>query len=281
MIGRFESSHNNDVRPLLFDTNGCSAHFHANIEIVCVKRGAIEIVINGSRRVLRGGEVSVSGPFDIHQYALIEPDSVGRVLIIPLTYAAKFGALTSKKVLEDYFFGGAAFNEIETLFGVLERHIDGDDLTTEGIIDAVLGIVLKNLPFGRAKSVKMEKDVMRDCLTYINANYREEISLEGLAKEFGYSPNHFSKLFNTYLQTGLREYVNTLRADDAAALIRGGADVSAAAFDSGFDCMRTFYRVFKTRFCMTPREYVNRREALLEQAAPDPSVERDLGCCGS
>ena len=54
----------------------------------------------------------------------------------------------------------------------------------------------------------------------------------------------------------LNEFVNGLRVNYAVDAMQQGRDVISAAFDSGFNSLRTFYRAFGRKLGMTPKEYM-------------------------
>lgn len=69
--------------------------------------------------------------------------------------------------------------------------------------------------------------------------------------------NRVAKIMKLYAGTNLNGYINALRLEYAARLMRERADLpmKAVALDSGFRSLRTFYRLFIKRFGMTPTRY--------------------------
>lgn len=262
----YEKHRDKTPEPFIAVTIGADPHYHTHIELICVVRGKIEVRINDEVRILTEGSVAVAGSLDVHAYKNLTDDAEGWVLIAPTKSMGRFEIFTGGRILKDHFFGGEGYGDIRTLIEIGTRYMGSNELALNGVIDAVLGIAAQNLSFCDSESAPMEKDVMREVLLFISENRTEDITLGGLAKRFGYSPNHFSKLFNAHFNVGLKEYLNSVRADRAAELIMSGADVNRAAFDSGFDCMRTFYRAFRSRFGQTPQEYVRGRKRGAEKS---------------
>ena len=64
-------------------------NFHSQIEIYIVRSGAVEILLNSRKHVLRSGGISVSLSYDAHGYRSIE-DSEIAYLIIPRSYCTDF-----------------------------------------------------------------------------------------------------------------------------------------------------------------------------------------------
>src|SRR5699024_6600381 len=56
-------------------------------------------------------------------------------------------------------------------------------------------------------------------LSYIHVNYHEDLTLNGIAKHFGYSPQHVALLFRTYLKQTFLGYLNELRVNKAKYML--------------------------------------------------------------
>ena len=61
----------------------------------------------------------------------------------------------------------------------------------------------------RIKSYK-HLNRLTDITNYIKENYEGDISLESLAKIFGYSPTYLSKMFQKYAKVSYREYLQSI-----------------------------------------------------------------------
>ena len=77
---------------------------------------------------------------------------------------------------------------------------------------------LDNVIIKRVIGLPGEKIVHKnDCLyvngKYIKENYEGDISLESLAKIFGYSPTYLSKMFQKYAKVSYREYLQSIRSE--------------------------------------------------------------------
>lgn len=69
--------------------------------------------------------------------------------------------------------------------------------------------------------------------------------------------NKVASLLRTYAHNNFNGYVNELRMAYAERLLRRDPDITvkALAIDSGFNSLRTFYRMFQQKYGMTPAEY--------------------------
>ena len=72
--------------------------------------------------------------------------------------------------------------------------------------------------------------------------------------------NGVARLMQRYAGTNLNGYINSIRLEYALRLMRENPDlpIKAVAFDSGFRCLRTFYRLFLKKYGVTPTKYKER-----------------------
>ena len=94
--------------------------------------------------------------------------------------------------------------------------------------------------------------------TYISLNFKENITLDLLAKEFCVSKFYISHTFSEKLKVNLSEYVSSIRAKYAAEQLLSTDDsITNIALNSGFSSQSTFNRTFLKIYGMSPREYRN------------------------
>lgn len=104
----------------------------------------------------------------------------------------------------------------------------------------------------RALFDRMEHEIISRKL-YLQPDF----SREELIKLVRISKNRFSPLFKQYANTSFSGYVNNLRLEYAARLLKEYPEYSidSIALSSGISSTTTFYRLFVGRFGMTPAEY--------------------------
>ncbi|HVV00782.1 MAG TPA: AraC family transcriptional regulator [Verrucomicrobiae bacterium] len=94
------------------------------------------------------------------------------------------------------------------------------------------------------------------------ANFRFNLSLEEYAKLCHRSLSSFKRDFQEEFRQPPGKWLRQRRLDYAASLLRDrGMNVTEAAFESGFEDVSHFSRVFKTRFALSPMAF---REAKVE-----------------
>lgn len=100
-------------------------------------------------------------------------------------------------------------------------------------------------------------DVMA-IISYIDENYKSELSLDILANEFNTSPKYISKLVKDKLGISFVEYVAGLRINCAKELLeKTNKNITEVYTEIGFNNRNTFIRTFKNFMGITPSEYRN------------------------
>jgi AraC-like DNA-binding protein len=93
----------------------------------------------------------------------------------------------------------------------------------------------------------------------------EDVSLVNVARQCGVSQGHLSRLFHHTTGLTFREYVAQVRIEHAKALLlHTGKGVTEIAYESGFQSLSQFHRVFQKVFGTTPG--MMRRERPVESA---------------
>ncbi|MBI2729940.1 MAG: AraC family transcriptional regulator [Sphingobacteriales bacterium] len=99
----------------------------------------------------------------------------------------------------------------------------------------------------------MDKRIEKIC-DYIKRHYQKKLLLEDLAGKVNLSPFYFQRLFKQEMNESPTTYINRVRLERAAHLLKAGAEISMAqmAEDCGFSSAAVFNRAFKQWFKMPP-----------------------------
>lgn len=247
MIGYFEDYQKRKHKLLckqLVNT-GCQTHFHGEMELSYILSGVHNITINGVEKTLKSGDIYYCNPYDLHQCD--SPDNGEHILftIRPFEYAPVSNLI--KKSLPN-FLQDSNFNlEIRSfLEEIIKRQDAINALERQGYISLILGKILEHYGYlpGKAENYRRFEEI----LLYIDANYRKPLDRNSLAKEFGYSPTYFSRLFQENFHCGLCQYINNLRYERTLAeLDSSSGNKSEIILNNGFNNVQSYYRINRKR----------------------------------
>jgi AraC-like DNA-binding protein len=120
---------------------------------------------------------------------------------------------------------------------LLERSIQGDSLSD-------------------GEAVKAPGDPLVLIREYIDAKYREDISLDSLAARFATNRTTLNRKFNESYGMSAMAYVNSVRIAVGASLLRNTMlPVAEVASRAGFSDVSYFARAFKKRYSAAPIEF--------------------------
>lgn len=221
-----------------------SMHFHDSIEFAFVKKGSYRVYNNGEVRVIGEGEIAFVDSFIPHGY-----ESVGEETIVYIL-------LMDKKMLHDTEKYGLfeaflhidrdIFDKIIEYFDSFEAYASLNERTRVGFVNFIIGILNAHCRQSEIVKDKAQKTFVM-ILKYINLHFNEDLTLDSLAKEFFYTKNYFSSLFNRYAGMGLREYINRRRIAEVLKQrsLNDGRSLWSIARMCGFTNEKTFYRAYK------------------------------------
>ena len=181
---------------------------------ICVK-GKYCVYINGEKHIINEGEIAFVDRLTPHAAGSVVNDSPSEVYFI---------------IASNFYLGGIKWLEDETLPAFtekkdgFERIVDIVKLATEsedmnedmrrGFITLLFGL-LKNYCGTAPRAASKNNELLVEVMTYINEHITEDITLDGLARHFGYEKTYFSRVFNKFLGINLREYLNRYRIGEA------------------------------------------------------------------
>ncbi|MBQ4053256.1 MAG: helix-turn-helix transcriptional regulator [Clostridia bacterium] len=234
-------------------------HFHSAVEFHFVEDGEQEIIVDGQRKLMRRGDACFCDGFSVHQLSPLKGKSAFCLLFSAEFYAQAFSFFNGKK--PPTFFRFENFALLHDLYRLCaeKRENDGARYATfGGAAQLLLGAIAENTPFV-SRETQQHNSLVCSVLQYAEKHVSEDLSLTAIAKTFGYSHEHLSRILHKHLSENWNSYVNRLRVRRAEALLKNDPQlpVLTAAFACGFDSPNTFYRAYKKEFGKPPRALQN------------------------
>ena len=115
-------------------------------------------------------------------------------------------------------------------------------------------VYIKDVPGGGEILSLSEKKEKID--RYLESNYCNKVSLEGVARYLGMSRTYFSLFFKTHYGEGFSDHLTGLRVKKAGRLLLDSdKQIPAIATECGFKTVQYFTRAFKKVTGVTPASY--------------------------
>jgi AraC-like DNA-binding protein len=125
----------------------------------------------------------------------------------------------------------------------------------KNLIEVYLQAILLNMRTYLTDTFE-KRDIVSQCVQYIEHNYQEEITLEKLAKMCFVTPSYISRLFKEQLKTTPMQYVTAIRMEAAKQLLCFSKEsITNIAEMVGIEDAKYFSRVFKKVTQETPLVY--------------------------
>ena len=103
---------------------------------------------------------------------------------------------------------------------------------------------------------KEELSIIEKARSYINENFRRDISLDDVSREVDISPYYFSKLFKQETGKNFIEYLTEIRLRSARELLQNSQySIKEICAQSGYSDPNYFSRIFKKYEGVTPSEF--------------------------
>jgi AraC-like DNA-binding protein len=278
----FQSS--NIVRFYYNKTDECfPPHWHIPGEIIAPLEGTYTLTIAGESLTIQPGDILLIAPGELHE---IQAPPVGVRYII--NYApAPFESVRDISflfgILRPYYLvqgqkEDALSRRLQDLLHQMYNEYFGEATYSEGAIFALMMTFFVELGrhtikierfLGSTQSKQQEYTTLFiSVCNYINQHCTENLSLEEMAKNAGFSKYHFCRLFKEFTGTTFHDYLTTSRILWAKNLL-GDSDISITEISmrSGFNSLSTFNRIFKDQLGCTPSEYrkLNSSSTLVSQ----------------
>ncbi len=245
-----------------------NAHWHRDFEIIRVLSGELRVYLNSVEYTMREGDflfvecgaLHRADPYDcVYEAVVIDLNMLRRqqsdaseTFILPIINSS---VSILPEVKGDH---GEMLLVLNSLFTTLNRAEEYYELEVYGLLFRLFALLYKNgyvisasdLPHSRqAKTVTQ-------ILNWVEENFTEDISLERIATLTGLSEKYICRIFKEYTSKTLVNYINELRVENAAFEMKvKNKSVTQAAFDSGFNDLSYFCKIFKRFRGITPKEF--------------------------
>lgn len=241
-------------------------HWHREFEIMRVIEGTVPLFLNGVEYNLKAGEVAFIGCGMLHQHSAV--NNFYEVVVFDLRMVSGYGLSKISDLIQPILSGDAeilmrcpeADGIVNQLFEtIIEKKPFYELKITSLIADLVYCLYANNavvLTHTENKRFAHRREVMTLLIDYIEANYKQKITLSDLACISQINEKYLCRFFREF--TGLTpiDYINRLRIDHACFdMTVNKRNVTEAAYENGFNELSYFSKCFKKYKGVSPGQF--------------------------
>lgn len=243
-------------------------HYHPEYELTLITQGSGKRLVGDSYQNYEAGDLVLLGPDLPHTWVSNPSHKKKHVSAVVIQFSQKF---------IQSFLHFNEFKEVSTLLASAARGLafSSRELANEIVqlpkksgIEKVTALFLILQKLARQKPKKLASDYFRAVrgtenekriniiCQYVQRHAAEKILLDKVASLVHLSRSAFCKFFKRATGKTLSEYVNDLRIANACELlIESDKPINEIAYQTGFDSLTYFNRLFIKRKKMTPRQF--------------------------
>lgn len=246
-------------------------HWHLPGEIISPLENTYEVTLAGDTLVLQPGDILVISPGELHSIKAPET-GIRYILNYSPTHFEQIRDISFLfAMLRPYYLlrveeKPALAGELFSLLQQIEGEYFGDTPYCDGAMFTLLfsffvrlGRYTINLErFQGSTQTKQHEytTLFMSVCNYINQHCTENLSLDAMAKNAGFSKYHFCRLFKEFTGTTFHDYLTNSRILWAKNLLGDSSiSITEISMRSGFNSLSTFNRIFREQLGCTPSEY--------------------------
>ena len=253
-------------------------HWHHEVEFILMEEGCAEfhigtqiLTLNAGESVfIPSGQPHASYPIGDHSFRFsavvfnmnllksFAYDAIQTKYIDPLqdlesnSLSLLLGHTESEKNILNY---------LSTIIASFHSKKPGFELTIKGQLYLIIAelmstssLIPRDLKRESADHDKLTR--LKLVLQYIEEHYNEKLTVYDLASIIQMSEGHFSRFFKSFVRMSPIEYINSLRVDRAAKLLKEtDKKIIDISMEVGFDHSSYFIKTFKRLKKCTPSEF--------------------------
>lgn len=253
------------------------AHWHQELELIYVRSGTAHFSINDYEFTAYAGDLVFVDTGDFHYSDSYDcKNNLDFIIFDPSIISSHYHSShfchphIKAELLDEY----GLTQLTERLFCCVHDELTGQESYYREIISAMLREFIYRLR--RCHPVSLEPSTARSqrtemlydlqsLLTWVDEHYGENITLTLAAERMNFSESYFSKVFKKMTGINFVTYVNAVRIEHAASLLKtSNTRITDIALRCGFGNIRSFNRTFKEYTGCTPSQFLSLPEAEIQ-----------------
>ena len=229
-------------------------HLHKELEIFYILDGELEMTIGKQSGILKKGMLACVFPYLSHE-TKTPVFSKAIMLIVSVDSISDYYPEILYNISSSPFL---SFSELSQEIGEIMNRIlsikekKQDTRLIKGYLYILLG---KLLPALGLKEKETKVPTIYEMIDeYMNLHFTENLTLSQLSNALGYNKYYISHVLHENFSCSFTDLLNRLRAEHAMGLLtHTEMSITDICYESGFNSIRSFYRVFKKIYNTTPK----------------------------
>lgn len=243
-------------------------HWHENVEFLYILSDGFKILIDGVMHEPKKGDLIFIGEYSVHCFICGDKSinmglgqfSLSLLLDGCTELKPVKNHITKEEIAKDPVFEKQLMHLLELMKSVGSVNKDDKNLFAKGIFSTFYYALMEKFPeIKQSDAFKKERKDFYKIISFINENITDDITTGTISKSLYIDRGKLSRIFSKYSGMSINDYVNKLRISKANELLENGCSVTEAAFESGFQSVRTFNHVYKNLMGITPSQYTNKK----------------------
>lgn len=256
--------------------SSCVTHWHEEIEIVLIEKGSGEFKVDLDSHILKEGDILIVPPFALHSMHQIDNTycswntmvfNLGMLnsSIIDGCLIKYFAPILNNEhqlplIIEEYCTGYMdIFNSLKEIFNCFTSKNTAFELKLKSLLFYFFSLLYENDLVLKKEIAHLTNEAtqkIKIILNYIHENYMNYISITDISKACNLSQYYFMKFFKKHLGITCTEYINLYRLDMSSKLLdTTDKSITEISFETGFNSVSYFNKLFKENFKVTPKEF--------------------------
>lgn len=266
------------VNAFVTSIQSSSYHWHYEYEMIAVLKGSITMSVSPKQITLNRGDVVLVNSKIVHEIQSNEDNLCMILQLEPALFKKDSGdnfyyrfylnsvaCEVAPQKEYSYFYQKAA--KIVSLI-LQQNEKSGYRIRAEvyNLIADLFEYVHYDMCM-RTEQSDRNAELLMTMIDYLKSNLSERDLVSNLYKELGMSEKTVYRYLKEHVGISLKEMIDTLRTDKAKRLLKNTDKNMGYIIDEcGFGSENTFYRIFRQRNGLTPKEY--RQRGLVEGEKP-------------
>lgn len=246
-------------------------HCHPHYEIYIQLDGSRTYFIKDRVFIINPGDIVMISPYIMHRTSSNDENGFERVLIdFGIQYLESLCELCPDFDVEDILKDGFCVLSSDVLSNSYLKEVSfrliseskKHDKCSEAIVRLLLGQIIMLIDrLNQSKATVSAADTksykrISDIILFIEKNYADKLTLEGISREYFISYHYLSHAFKDITGMSFTEYLNTVRVAKAREMIdKQLYPLNVISEKVGFGSYKQFGRIFKEITGVSPSQY--------------------------